>query len=173
MQILLLTLVFLVLMFLAAVLLIVRRFSAERNPAEKSPEIFSVRDLRPMGRLLNSKDCELLRSRGFTERQIRRFRAQRLRIVRLYMREVVAEFNSVHNALELLLVSSTVNRPDLAKELARQRFAFYRSLAIAELRLVLHARGCEKSISLDMLQALESLRASLEQLVPAQAAAAC
>jgi hypothetical protein len=85
----------------------------------------------------------------------------------------VAEFNSVQKAVELLLVSSKVNRPDLAKELARQRFAFYRSLAITELRLVLHAWGCDKPISLDMLRALESLRASLEQLVPAQAAAAC
>jgi hypothetical protein len=170
MQIFLLTLV-LVLMFLAAVLLIVRRFPAERNPAGTSPEIFSACNLRPMERLLNRKDCELLRSRGFTEQQIKRFRAQRLRIVRLYVREVVAEFNSVQKALELRLVSSKVNRPDLAKELARQRFAFYRSLAITELRLVLHARGCDKPISLDMLQALESLRASLEQLAPAQAAA--
>jgi hypothetical protein len=172
MQIFLLTLV-LVLMFLAAVLLIVRRFSAEKNPAGTSPEKFSPRNLRPMERLLNPKDCELLRSRGFTEQQIKRFRAQRLRIVRLYVREVVAEFNSVQKALELLLVSSTVNRPDLTKKLARKRFVFYRSLAITELRLVLHARGCDKPISLDMLKALEALRASLEQLVPGQAAAAC
>jgi hypothetical protein len=86
MQILLLTLVFLVLIFFAAVLLIVRRFSAEKNPAGTSPEKFSPCNLRPMERLLTPKDCELLRSRGFTEQQIKRFRAQRLRIVRLYVR---------------------------------------------------------------------------------------
>ena len=147
--------------------LLVRRFTARVVSAEalSQADRAPLQHLRRMERLLSSADFEFARAHGLSQERLRRLRADRRRIYRLYLRDLIAEFNAVAQTLRLLLVTSAGDRPDLAGELSRQRFAFYRALAITQVQLALHACGFDQSLSLDMVNVVEGLRASLQQFV--------
>jgi hypothetical protein len=57
------------------------------------------------------------------------------------LRSLAGDFNTIQRALNLALVQSNTDRPDLAAEIARQKVKFYRNLLVAEAWLTLHACG--------------------------------
>jgi hypothetical protein len=129
------------------------------------------RDYRPLDRLLDPADFEFLRRRGISKAKIKKLQTERRKIYRLCLRSLAYDFNLVHRSVNLVLVQSRVDRPELAAELARQKLAFYRNLLRAEFRLTLHACGLEHMPAIDLLQPLEILQSHLRQLALAGAAA--
>ena len=130
----------------------------------------SWRDYRPFHRLLDPDDFAFLRDRGISEARVKKLVAERRRIYRLCLRSLASDFNTVHRALNMVLIHSQVDRPDLAAHLAKQRFTFYRNLMMVEIRLALHTWGVRMP-AIDLLQPLEMLQAQLGMLAAAGAAA--
>src|SRR5262249_17523032 len=82
----------------------------------------------PLERLLDPAEFEFLQERGLSKARIKELRAKRRALFRMYMRRLTHEFNVAHAALETVVVTATVDRPDLARELGKQRLLFYRGL---------------------------------------------
>jgi len=125
----------------------------------------------PMERLLDPSEFEFLKKRGLSKERINALRAKRRSLFRMYMRRITHEFNVAHAALQSVLVASNVDRPDLAKELGRQKLLFYRGLINVEVRLTINALGFDRVSmpSMDLIRPLERLHQEFGRLVPQMA----
>jgi hypothetical protein len=121
---------------------------------------------RPLERLLDPTEFAYLRNRGLSKNRIKELRRQRLKLFRLYLRRLTLDFNAVHAALDVTLVNSAEDRPDLARELGKQRLSFYRGLLSVECHLALYAAGIHVAPSLDLIRPLEQLHLHFRQLTP-------
>jgi hypothetical protein len=128
----------------------------------------------PLERLLDPAEFEFLQKRGLSKQRIRGLRAKRRGLFRMYLRRLTNEFNMADAALRTVLVTTGCDRPNLARELARQRVLFYRGLIGVELRLTLNAMGFDSVPvpSLDLIRPLERLHLEFCNLVPDMSAAA-
>jgi hypothetical protein len=140
--------------------------NASRLDVILSDESLSGR-YRPMARLLQERDWEYLSAQpGFPASKVRAIRAQRRGLFRQYLRCLICDFGSICLILRGLMVQSTIDRPDLAKAISRQRMAFVLAIAKIEMRLVAHAVGFS-SVRIDisgLVRAMEELGAQARQL---------
>lgn len=156
----------------ATFLLLRSFFAGSRRDDEHSPVMeLCWRDYRPLHRLLDPADFKFLRSRGVSEQKINKLRTERRKIYRSCLRSLVYDFNVVHQSVNMILVQSRVDRPELATVLAKQKLTFYRNLLIVEFRLALNACGLEQMPTIDLFQPLEVLQSHLSQLAVVGAAA--
>jgi hypothetical protein len=127
----------------------------------------------PLERLLDPAEFEFLQKRGVSEARIRELRAKRRKLFRMYMRRLTHDFNVAHAALQTVVVTASVDRPDLARELGKQRLLFYRGLIGVEVRLTLNALGFDSVPvpSLALIRPLERLHLEFSSLVPDLSAA--
>jgi hypothetical protein len=122
----------------------------------------------PIERLLDPSEFEFLRKRGLSRHRIEQLRAKRRSIFRMYLRRLTYEFNAAHAALQAVLITAPIDRPELARELGKQRFLFYRGLIGVEVRLRLNALGFDgvPVPSLELIRPLERLHLEFCALVP-------
>jgi hypothetical protein len=155
-----------------AAFLLLRTFFSGNHTLEDAAGVMDLcwRDYRPLDRLLDPADFEFLRSRGASEVKIRKLRAERRRIYRRCLRSLAHDFNQVHRSVNMVLIQSREDRPQLAAILATQKLTFYRNLVRAEFRLMLNACGLERMPVIDLLKPLEVLQTQLRQLAVAGAA---
>jgi len=159
----------------AAFFLVVRKLaspSAVAPPTAEWLEQFSVARYRPMERLLDDADFAFVAShRGSGPALVRRLRAQRRKFFRGYLNLLRRDFQRIVLALELQLVHSPEDRPELAGVLLKQRAAFTLGLLQVETRLLLHACGWGRVDVRGLLTALDSLRLEVRPMAIAGAAA--
>jgi hypothetical protein len=136
--------------------------------------VLSLEKYRPMERLLQEKDFLFLASQpGFSPELGRRFRRERRRVFRGYLRSLKKDFARLASALQTLIVHSVEDRGDLQSALLRQRFQFALGLLAVEGRLLLHAAGVGTVEIGGMVQALETMQDQMRLLLnPPQAVAA-
>ena len=131
-------------------------------------EEFSPERYKPMLRLLNPQDLDFLRSQpGFTRKMEGRFRRQRCEIFRGYLRQLDGDFQQVCTALELVMVQSNADRPDLAATLLRQQVWFKFGMLAAHFRLLLYGCGIGTVEVAGLLKLFDGMRLELRSLVPA------
>jgi len=128
----------------------------------------TIERYKPMERLLREDDFRFLISqRGFSSQMGQKFRAERRRVFRGYLRSLEKDFSRIILVSKLMVVHANDDRADLAKSLIRQRLMFSVGILAVEARLLLHAAGvgtvevCGLVESLGEMQAL--LRVQLEQ----------
>ena len=128
---------------------------------------------RPMERLLGTEDLDFLASQpGYTRQMARRLRSERRKAFRGYLRCMRRDFDHVCLALQLLMANSTIDRPDLASVLVKQKATFHMAMLAVEFRLALHACGIDRMVDVrDLVGALDALGGELRQLVPVATAA--
>ena len=130
----------------------------------------SIEKYRPMLRLLSDDDVRFLASQpGYSPRTAREFRRQRCEIFRGYLRWLRADFSRICTALQVLMVQSQHDRPDLAMLLIRQKFVFAASLIAIHVNLVLYRLGIVSVGVGSIISAFDSLRLELRQMVPSAA----
>jgi hypothetical protein len=134
--------------------------------------LFPPEKYRVMGRLLHESDFRFLATQpGFSPQIGRRFRTQRRRIFRGYLRNLRKDFNSMSLAVQALIVHAGEDRGDLAVALMRQRLVFMLGMLAIEARLLLHAVGVGAVDVGDMVESFQAMQAQIRVLlVPAQAA---
>jgi hypothetical protein len=127
---------------------------------------------RPMERLLQEEDFRFLSSQpGFSARLGRRFRTERRRIFRSYLRSLSMDFGRVAQACQILVIHAAEDRGDLAKGIIRQRFLFALGILAVEGRLLLHAAGVGTVDVHGLVESLEAMQAQIQMLLtPPQAA---
>ena len=153
-----------------------RLAAAEKPPAgeEWIAQLFAER-YRPMERLLDPAERSALKSHpAATRRMLRQLRSARIRIFRGYLGCLSSDYRRVSTAIRLLMVHSTVDRPDLAGLLLRQHLFFTFHLLLAQFRLLLYSAGFGRVEAGPLVAVLDGMRIELHSLAQAasQAAAA-
>ncbi len=128
---------------------------------------------RPMERLLDETDMQFLASYpGLAPYVGHRFRVERRRIFRAYMRSMRRDFGRIYSATKLLLLYSEVDQPDLAVELLKQRARFAYGMLALECLLACHALGIGRVEVGGLIGSLEAMRLQLRSVAqPVQAGA--
>lgn len=142
-----------------------RLISRERTNGfpDESDEIFSTARYRAMDRLLNEGDRNFLRSQpGWNRLKEKSFRVTRIRIFRGYVHQLSDDFNKICKAIKVLMVTSEVDRPDLAGLLMKQKFLFAFGMVSVEFKLVLYQFGWSIVDVPDLMKTLESMRCQLQ-----------
>ncbi len=99
---------------------------------------FSLDAYRPMQRLLDENDYVFLQSQpGFQPRIARELRSERKRIFRVYLHEMIGDFNRMLGVARLMVVYSKQDNPELARAVASARNQFYWNVLKTELALTL------------------------------------
>ena len=138
--------------------------------------VLSPGKYRPMERLLQEADFRFLCTQpGYSPQMGRRFRVERRRVFRAYLRSLKRDFASVSLALRTLMLHSAEDRGDLAAAVVRQRLSFAAGMLAVEGRLLLHAAGMN-SLDVDvrgLVASLETMQAQMRELLtPPQTALA-
>lgn len=153
-------------------MVLVGRFGrARKGGARPGLARISAERYRPMARLLDPADEEFL-ARCQDSAAVRRFRAERRRIFRRYLRSLERDFGAICAAIRMILAHAEEDRPDLASALMRRETRFALALFNVRCRLLLHAAGIGRVDVRGLVAALDEMRAELGRLVPAPAAAA-
>ena len=126
----------------------------------------SLDKYKPMERLLQEDDFRFLAAQpGYSPQLGRRFRTERRRIFRGYLRNLKRDFGRVSFAFQLLIVHSAEDRGDLASMLIRQRLLFALGMLAVEGRLLLHAAGIGTVEVSGLIRSLEAMQFQMRQLL--------
>lgn len=123
---------------------------------------FSPAHYAPMARLLDPAEAAFLAAQpGVTSRDIARFQCERRGIFRMYLRELAADFASLHKRAREYATLSPEKSPDLVRNLIHVQFRFRAALFSVELQLALAEIGLGHVDAHRLLDAVESLHAAL------------
>jgi hypothetical protein len=153
-------------MGLAVVITVLRKIQTDNSvPAEILDQESLAARYRPMFRLLDESECGFIAS-GFADKaNLRRFRAERRSLFRVYLRNLGADHARIVGAIRNLLVQSQMDRPDLAKALFRCQLMFALAMVAVEFKLQLHALGIGNVDVRSMVAAVESLQLQLQDMI--------
>ena len=159
-----------------AVVFLYRTLASRQNagvPTDQ-PLVLAPGKYRPMERLLQEEDFRFLSSQpGFSARLGRRFRAERRRVFRAYLRNLRMDFSRVSQACQMLVIHAAEDRGDLANVIIRQRLVFAVSILAVEGRLLLHAAGVGTVDVHALVGSLETMQGQIQMLLtPPQSAMA-
>jgi hypothetical protein len=155
----------LLLLSFAFVGLFARLFSRDRISRfpDDADEMFSFARYRAMDRLLSEDDQNFLRSQpGWNRRKEKNFRKARVKILRAYAHQLAADFHKISKAIKLLMVTSEVDRPDLAGLLMKQKFLFVVGMISVEFKLTLYGFGWRSVDVRDLMRTLEAMRSHVQ-----------
>lgn len=107
---------------------------------DESDPICSPMRYRPIERLLAEADQKILASLGDRNKE-RLARKVRAKIFRGYTKQLSEDLNQISQAIKAIMVTSPVDRPDLAGFLMKQQLIFAFSMMWAEVKLLLYESG--------------------------------
>ena len=110
---------------------------------------------RPMLRLLSEDDFAFLAG---NPKLIRSLRAERHKLFRGYLRCLTKEYGRLLAGIRMVMVQSKVDRPDLARALAKNRMLFALAICRIEYRLNMNAMGLGKVDISGVVEAFDRLR---------------
>jgi hypothetical protein len=153
-----------------ALVVLFREMASRTNAAEFDPawlEDFSIVKYRPMLRLLSEDDYEFLASQaGYEVKIASQLRMERRKVFRAYLRNLVRDFNRLHNAAKIMALCSAQDRPDLAQALLKQQLTFTFAVAAVKVRLMLHTVGIGTVEVRNLLASVDHLRSEIGDLAP-------
>lgn len=131
--------------------------------AGRSP-LLGVDRYRPMLRLLSNDDLAFVAGDSKLHRKLR---SRRRDMFRGYLRCLTRDYAHLLAGVRHAMVQSGVDRPDLARALAKNRMLFALAICKVEFRLALHATGIGNVDISGLVEALETLRGQVSVLVTA------
>lgn len=148
--------------FALVILGLLRRLSG--HPARITPDaaasVVRIEDrYRPMERLLAAPDAAFLkRQDGFSSDMSREFRARRRKLFRSYVRCLARDFTRIYSTLEMAIVESRQDRPDLVRLMLKQKARFVMAMFAIELQLAIHAWGVNRMDVERLVQSVRTLK---------------
>jgi hypothetical protein len=159
---------FIVMLFLISTgmfaLVFYSRLRRLRVIAQSNASVVVANRYRPMVRLLADEDTAFIAA---DKRMLRKFRTERRRIFRSYLDCLTKDYGRLLNGVRLAMVRSGVDRPDLARALAKNQLSFTLALCRIELRLWLHQAGIGKVDVTALVDAMDALCTQVSFLTPA------
>lgn len=159
------------LVFIAAgsgAMLLVARMRLLDSVAQSNMSLPDADRYRPMLRLLSDGDRDFAGVNPILRSKIG---ARRRELFRGYLRCLTKDYARLLGGIRQMMVDSGVDRPDLAKALAKNRFMFALALCKIEVGLRFHALGIGKVDVSGLVEALDALRGAVSVMTPATAAA--
>ncbi len=144
------------------------RMRALRAAETSPPASISADRYRPMLRLLSDEDLEFVAADTNLRRTLR---SRRRKLFRSYLRCLTRDYAHLLGGIRAVMARSGMDRPDLARALARNRMLFVMAICKVEFRLTLHAAGVGKVDISGLVDALEALRGQVSVLSAAPLAA--
>lgn len=136
-----------------------RRYRPADDEEMESREEFEPGRYAPMARLLGTEDLDFLHEQAECAPALAaRWERSRLRIFRMYLRDLAADFQSLHARARLLVAESPEEYSALVPVLMRQQLVFWRALAGIELRLLLKGFGLKPVDVRGLTGAIDALR---------------
>jgi hypothetical protein len=119
------------------------RFEPEANSAEWLDD-FSLESYAPMARLFDRNDFEFLaKHAGYDPDIARRMRIERRKVFAGYLGLLIRDFNQLVHIGRLMLIQSSVDRPEFARALWRQQIWFYIAVCAIHCKLALYPLGLQ------------------------------
>ena len=126
---------------------------------------FSPARYEPMGRLLDDRDLQFLKSQpGFRPEMGKKFIRERRRILRLYLQELAADFHRLHAHARAMVASLPAEHSALVGMLIRQQVRFWYEMAAIEMSLSLDLMGRGTARARGLISALAAMHAEIGQL---------
>ncbi len=132
-----------------------RSTEAVRTPLQQADRY------RPMLRLLSENDLAFVGTDSHLKRTLR---ATRRELFRGYLRCLTRDYAHLLACVRHAMVQSGLDRPDLARALARNRLLFALTMCNVEIHLAMHAAGLGSVDTSGLIDALEVLRGQLNVL---------
>jgi hypothetical protein len=159
-----------VLMAFAVSFMVFHRISPEQVvPVDVLSQDSLLDRYRPMFRLLDEWDCELVASGLPRGTALRRFRAERRSLFRVYLRNLGADHARIVEAMRNLVAESQMDRPELVKLLYRCQIMFRLAMISVEFKLFLHALGVGTVDVRSLVSTVQNLQVQLQDMVFVQA----
>lgn len=152
----------------SAALLFAVRMRQLDSAEESDSRLPDANRYRPMLRLLSDADLHFAASAPELRGKIQ---SRRREIFRSYLRCLTRDYARLLSGVRRMMVESGVDRPDLAKALARNRLVFALALCRIEVHLQLHSLGFGKVDVSGLVEALDALRGVVSLMTPAAGAA--
>jgi hypothetical protein len=131
---------------------------------------FSLDRYQPMGRLLAEEDLLFLKAQpGYQHAMGVRWKRERRRLFRLYLRELKGDFRRLHAHTRALIARSETDSSDLVQVLMKQQIMFLWTTSYLEFRLVLQQLGIGKADVTRFIEMIEGMRVDLVQRTAPQA----
>jgi hypothetical protein len=130
--------------------------------------VISADRYRPMLRLLSDDDLNFVSANANLRKTLR---TRRRELFRAYLRCLTRDYAHLLAGVRYAMVQSGLDRPDLARALAKNRTLFVLAIYKVEFRLALHAVGMGKVEISGLVEAIESLRSQVSVLSAAPMAA--
>ncbi len=125
-----------------------------------------------MAGLLADDDLMFLQAQpGYRAAMGTRWKRERRRIFRLYLRELKNDFRRLHAQARELVAQSGADSADLVEVLMKQQITFSRATTALEFRLALEAMGIGKVDVAPFMQLIEAMRVDLARRTAPQPAA--
>ncbi len=141
-----------------------RVLSRVRLPAARSSSgalTVSAERYRPMLRLLSDEDFSFVSANIALQRSLK---SDRRKLFRSYLRCLTRDYGCLLAGIRSAMAGSGVDRPDLARALAKNRALFALAVYRVELRLALHSLGVGTVDISGLVDAFEGLRAQVNVL---------
>jgi hypothetical protein len=122
---------------------------------------------RPMLRLLSDEDLQFVPAHFRSS-----VRADRRMIFRRYLKCLAKDYARLLAGIRMAMVRSGVDRPELARALAKNRLLFALAVCRIEYRLTLHAAGLGHVDVSGLVEALDALRGQVAAFTPSAVGAA-
>ena len=146
----------------SAAVLVARLMQYRNTPQADDPEVFSLVRYAPMARLLDPADVAFLAAQpGMDAKAVEKFKLERRRVFRLYLRELVADFGLLHRQARELVAVSPDKNADLVENLVRLQVRFWGAVASVELQLALQHLGIGQVDAGRLLDAVDSLHSAV------------
>src|ERR1700689_857930 len=129
--------------------------------ATSSVPVVLVERYRPMLRLLSDEDLNFVAANSSLHRTLR---TRGRELFRRFLRCLTRDYAHLPAGVRSVMAQSGLDRPDLARALAKNRTLFVIAIYKVELRLALHAVGMGKVDISGLVEALESLRSQVSVL---------
>jgi hypothetical protein len=149
------------------ILMLVARVRLLDSIGESNRAVPDAARYRPMLRLLSDDDLDFAARYPALRAKVA---ARRRELFRGYVRCLTKDYGRLLASIRHMMVESGVDRPDLAKALAKNRFVFALALCRIELHLRMHALGLGSVDVSGLVAALEGLRATVNVMTPGAAA---
>jgi hypothetical protein len=140
-----------------------RILSRVRLPETRSSSgaLVSAERYRPMLRLLSDEDLNFVAANNALHRTLK---SGRRKLFRSYLRCLTRDYGCLLAGIRSAMAGSGVDRPDLARALAKNRALFALAVYKVEVRLALHSLGVGKVDISGLVEAFEGLRAQVTVL---------
>jgi len=135
------------------------------SPADILKEPFSPERYRAMERLLGKADENFVSSHPACTRCIeKRFRKTRIAIFRGYVQLLSDDFHRICKAIKLRMITSQVDRSELAGVIMKQQLRFVLGMMYVECKLTLYSFGWKGIDASGLAHSLDALRAQLQAM---------